>query len=563
MFGILPKGKLGIGPAIENGFYYDFLLPRNLTPDDLKGFEKRMREIIKQGLAFRGKKVTSTEARKTFKDQPFKLELIKDFAREKKQLSIYKTGDVFTDLCRGGHVKNTKEINPDAFRLTSIAGAYWKGSEKNPQLQRVYGVAFKTKRELEVYLLQQEEAKKRDHRKLGKELDLFTFSDLVGPGLPLYTPRGTIIINELYRELLRISKDYGVQEVKIPHMAKIELYETSGHAEKFKDELFKVKSHYDIEFVLKPVNCPHHTQIYASRPRSYRDLPLRFIESTAQHRDEKPGEIGGLSRTRSFTVDDGHTFCRVDQIKEEAKNTCRIIERFYKALGLWGDHWVSLSVRDPKTPEKYIGIKADWDKAEKMIQEVSKELKLGGKVVKGEAAIYGPKIDFMFKDALGKEIQLATVQIDFAMPKRFGLTYTTAGGKQETPVMLHRAILGSYERFLAILLEHYAGAFPLWLAPVQVAILPISQKFTSYAEKVAKALREKNIRVEISDANETIGKQIREAELQKIPYLLVVGEKEIKSNSVAVRKRGKGDIGVEKLSKFVEEISKEINERKA
>jgi len=557
---LFPKTKLGIGPAIENGFYYDFEFTKPIEEKDLAKISTKMKEIAKKKFPFIKKEVTIEEAKKIFKNQSYKLELIEDLAKErKKKVSLYKTGD-FVDLCSGPHIKDTSEIG--LFKLLSIAGAYWRGSEKNKMLTRIYGTCFQTAKELEKYLWQIEEAKKRDHRKIGKELDLFTFSELVGPGLPLYTEKGTIIINELYNALLEISKKYGVKEVKIPHLAKIDLYKISGHAEKFKDELFRVKTHYNIEFILKPVNCPHHTQIYASRPRSYRDLPIRYIESTVQHRDEKPGEIGGLTRTRSFMVDDGHTFCTVDQIKEEAKNTCKIIEEFYKGVGLWDNQWISLSVSNPKTPEKYIGEEKDWKKAEKMIQEISKELNLKGKIMVGEAALYGPKIDYMSKDPFGNDIQLATVQIDFAMPKRFGLTYTDKDGKEKTPVMLHRAILGSYERFIAFLLEHSDGALPVWLSPVQTLVIPITEKQNDYGQKIVDQLLEKNIRAELDNRGETMSAKIRDAELQKIPYILVVGDKEIKAKAINVRRRGEKVLGSMKLDKFLKLIQEDIAKKR-
>ncbi len=538
-----PGVKLGIGPVIENGFYYDFQFPESasLSESDLPALEARVRELIAEKLSFTGRAVSAKEARKLFAQEPFKLQLIDDYEKAGEALSVYETGlsaDGFTDLCKGGHVKNTSAIAPDAFKLTRIAGAYWKSDEKNAMLTRIYGVAFETKKELEKYLEGIEEAKERDHRKLGKELDLFTFSELVGAGLPLWTPKGTVVREELRQALFDISREFDVLPVTIPHMAKIELYEISGHAEKFKDELFKVVGHYGQDFVLKPVNCPHHTQIYASQPRSYRDLPLRYMESTMQYRDEKPGEIGGLTRVRSITVDDGHTFCRLDQVEEEAENIARIIETFYTKLGLWGKHWVSLSVRDSKYPEKYIGEEKDWQKAEQYLEDVSDALKLHATRREGEAALYGPKLDYMFKDSLGREFQLATIQLDFAMPKRFGLVYIGKDGKEETPIMIHRAILGSYERFLAILLEHFNGALPTWLAPVQAAILPVGEKFVSYARTVAEKLKEAGVRVELPGADETLGSRIRKAEMQRVPYIVVVGDKEEKAGTINVRPRG-------------------------
>jgi len=555
---MFPDTKLGMGPATENGFYYDFEFKKPIIENDLQKIEKKMRELIVAAEPFTKTERTISEAEKILKaqKQSYKLELLKDFKNAgEKKVSFYNRGTL-NDLCAGPHVANTHDLNTESFKLTAIAGAYWKGSEKNKMLTRIYGLAFSTKKELEGEVLNLEEAKKRDHRKLGQELDLFTFSELVGAGLPLFTPKGTIIRNELQRALYDISKKYGVELVTIPHMAKKKLYEISGHAEKFEGELFVVKSHYKEEFVLKPVNCPHHTQIYASKPRSYRDLPIRYMESTMMYRDEKPGEIGGLGRVRAITCDDGHTFCRPDQIGEEVRNLCLIVKEFYTNLGLYGKHWVSLSVRDYTKPELYIGEPKDWDKAENILEETAKDQKLDAKKMEGEAALYGPKLDFMFKDSLGNERQLATIQLDFAMPKRFGLEYTDDKGKKVTPVMIHRAILGSYERFLAILIEHYAGAFPLWLAPIQVAVITVGELSKKYARDVTEKLKEAEIRVEIRDENETVGKKIREAELQKIPFMVVVGEKEIKTKTIAVRTLSVKNIKEYKIENFIKEITK-------
>lgn len=546
-----PKAKLAIGPVIENGFYYDFDFSEGKIPSekDLKNFQKGMKKLASSSLDFTFEKIDEKTARELFKDEPYKLELIDELVEKGEELSIYKSDD-FTDLCAGPHIENTKEIPVDGFMLEKTAGAYWRGNEKNKMLTRIYGVAFESAEELENYKKMREEALKRDHRKLGKELDLFTFSDKVGSGLPMYTPKGTVIIKELYRALLDISKKYGVQEVQIPHMAKRELYETSGHAEKFGDELFKVIGKEE-EFVLKPVNCPHHTQIYASRPRSYRDLPVRFMESTQQHRDEKSGEIGGLTRTRSFQVDDGHTFCTVDQVKDEALRIAKIIQSFYEKFDLWGKHWVSLSVRDPKAPEKYIGDEEGWEKSEAMLQELSDEMGLDAKRMEGEAAIYGPKLDFMFKDALGNDRQLATIQIDFAMPKRFELEYTDKDGEAKTPVMIHRAILGSYERFISILIEHYGGAFPFWISPVQAKIVPVAKAHLEYAENVAQDLREAGVRIELDSSDDSLGKKIRNAKKEKVPYIFVIGDKEMRSKSVNVENRDSGKSKKYKLKKVI------------
>ncbi|PIR42255.1 threonine--tRNA ligase [candidate division WWE3 bacterium CG_4_9_14_0_2_um_filter_35_11] len=535
------KFHMAMGPATDDGFYFDFeLLEGTISEDDFPKIEKEIEKIIKLDLPITEHEINADDARKLFKDNPYKQEWIDEIISNESPLTIYWIGtpdakDSFVDLCKGPHVNSTKEIG--VVKLLSIAGAYWRGSEKNKMLTRIYGTAFETKKELEEYLEKKEKQSANDHRILGKKLDLFAFSDLVGKGFVMYTPKGTIIKNELKNALVAMSKKYGVLEVNIPHLAKIDLYKISGHADKFSDELFRVTTHYDEEFVLKPVNCPHHTQIYASKPRSYRDLPIRYIESTQQHRDEKPGAIGGLNRTRSFEIDDGHTFCTPNQIKQEVINTIKIVEEFYTGLGMWGKHWVSLSFSDPNTPEKYIGEPKDWQKAEEMLQQISDELKLNAKVMIGEAALYGPKIDFMLKDVQGNDRQLATVQVDFAMPKRFELTYTDEGGVKKTPVMMHRAILGSYGRFIANLIESTGGAFPVWLSPVQVMVIAISEKSFDYAKKIESELNMEDIRVESDLSSETMGNKIRKAGEQKVPYMLIIGEKEAEAKTVSIRTR--------------------------
>jgi threonyl-tRNA synthetase len=579
-----PDVKLGIGPAINNGFYYDLDVEPRLTEEDLGKIEAKMHEVVKADYPFVQSYMKLDEAISYFEErkQTYKLDLLKDLKThgttiekdiDRSQLGLeegtkvdevsFYTNGPFTDLCRGPHVESTGKVG--AFKLMRVSGAYWRGDINNAQLQRVYGVGFTTKDELKTHLHMLEEAAKRDHRKLGKELDLFTFSDLVGAGLPLYTPRGTVLIEEIKNALKEMGKKHGMLQVSIPHLAKIELYETSGHAQKFADELFHVKSHYNQEFILKPVNCPHHTQIYASRPRSYKELPLRYIEQTMQYRDEKPGQIGGLQRTRGFTVDDGHTFCRVDQIEQEASVLVEIIMEFYKGLGLWGKHWVSLSVRDTSTPEKYIGEPADWDEAERMLAEVSKKYELDAKRMEGEAAIYGPKLDFMFQDALGRETQLATVQLDFAMPKRFELTYLDHDGKEKPPVMVHRAILGSFERFIMLLIEHFAGAFPLWLSPEQVRLAPINdtKEILDYTQELKGKLLAAGLRSEVDASAESVGKKIRAAGLAKVPYTLVIGEKERESGEVSPRLRqGHGEFeGSLKIDEFVSKLQAEVQDR--
>lgn len=581
---IWPDAKFGVGPVIDNGFYYDIDLgDKKISEAHFVKIEKAIRGIIEYGDIFEKIEMPIDEAIKWAKDnnQPYKEELLNDLKRSgttiasdinidelglatdgvssTESVTFYKNGK-FMDLCRGPHLVNSNEIG--VFKLMRIAGAYWRGIEGNPQMQRLYGVAFETQLELDDYLERIEQSKLRDHRKLGQELDLFTFSDLVGSGLPMYTPRGTVIIDQLKSVLKDISKRYDMLAVSIPHLAKIELYETSGHAAKFSDELFYVKSHYNQEFVLKPVNCPHHTQIYASSPRSYRDLPLRYVEQTMQYRDEKPGAIGGLQRTRGFTVDDGHTFCRPDQIEQEASMIVEVIQQFYSSIGLWGNHWVSLSVSDKKAPEKYIGEPDDWILAEKMLADVADKYKLEARIMEGEAAIYGPKIDFMFQDALGRETQLATIQLDFAMPKRFDLKYTDQAGQDKYPVMIHRAILGSFERFIMLLIEHYAGWFPFWLAPEQVRILTINDTLPDYVKEVEDILREtllmkpvkySDIRYTVDNRNESLGKKIREATNWKVPVQIIIGQKDKDAREVSIRtQNGEEKIYLDNLAEYIQ-----------
>ena len=561
-----PKTKLGIGPAIENGFYYDMELPKDsalsgaegFKPEDLQKIEARMRELIKENQEFKGKNVSKLIAKKLFKNQPYKLELIKDLPG--KTVGTQQNGD-FLDLCRGGHVHNTKEIDPNSFKLTKIAGAYWKGSEKNKMLTRIYGVAFETGKELMDYLKMQEEAEKRDHRILGEKLDLFLISEKVGKGLPLFAPKGALLrelLNECSQEL-RAQK--GWQKVWSPHITKNELYKISGHWDKFGGELFLVKSQETKdELVMKPMNCPHHQQIYASKPRSYKDLPIKYMETTTVYRDEKAGELLGLSRVRCITQDDSHTFCMPDQIEQIYQELIDVVKVFYAKIGM--KLRARLSFRDPKDPKKYLGEISLWKKAEDILLNIAKKNNLDYFVAEGEAAFYGPKIDFMATDALGREWQLATPQLDFVQPKRFGLTYTDKEGKEQTPVMIHFALMGSIERFLSVYIEHTAGNFPLWLSPVQISIIPISEKHLEYAKNLEKELRENNIRTELKSENETLGKKIREAEMQKVPYLLIIGDKEIQANSVGVRQRGKGDLGAMPVDKFVEKIKEEIAEKR-
>jgi threonyl-tRNA synthetase len=561
-----PKAKLGVGPVIENGFYYDFKLPRAITPDDLKEFEKNMRQMAAAGLPFKGRKLTPAAAKKSFKDQPFKLDLIKDLVKDKKQMTAYATGDIFEDLCRGGHVRNTSEIRPDAFVLDKTAGAYWKGDQKNPQLTRIYGLAFASRAELDAHLAMVEEAKRRDHKKLGPELDLFLFSDLVGPGLPLWTPKGTILRNVLNDFVWRLRKARGYEQVEIPHITKKELYEKSGHWDKFKEDLFRIKTREGHEFAMKPMNCPHHIQIYDRRQWSYRELPQRYTNTTMVYRDEQTGELAGLSRVRSITQDDAHVFCRMSQVKEEFLKVWDIVHEFYAAFGF--ALRVRLSLRDPAEPEKYLGDKKLWKKAEDILREITKEKKADAFEAPGEAAFYGPKLDFMAKDAIGREWQVATIQLDMNMPERFDLTCVDEKGKKERIVMVHAAIMGAIERFLSIVIEHFAGAFPLWLAPVQVAVIPISEKFDAYSREVIGQLEARGIRAQLRVAEESLGKRVRAAELEKIPYSLVIGEKEVEERSVNVRPyKGANPDGAKmmegmiKVSDLVEKLEAGIRDR--
>ena len=554
-----PGSKLAIAPAIDDGFYYDIDVSGVISDSDLPKIEKKMREILKTWKTFEGREITATEAKEIFKNNPYKKEIVDELANKGEKITLYTSGN-FTDLCRGGHVEKVKDIDPKAFKLSRVAGAYWRGNEKNPQLTRIYGLAFATKKELDEHLKMLEEAKKRDHKKLGVELDLFTFSELVGSGLPLWTPRGTILRNLLDNFVWELRKEHGYMQVDIPHLTKKDLYEKSGHWEKFKDELFKITTREGHLLAMKPMNCPHHVQIYTRKPWSYRELPQRYASTTKVYRDEQTGELAGLSRVRTITQDDAHVFCRISQAKEEIQKIWEIVHAFYGAMGL--KLRLRLSLRDSNHPEKYLGNKTNWNRAEEILREVANENRTEFFEATGEAAFYAPKLDFMATDSIGREWQVATIQLDVSMPESFDLTCINEKGEKERIIMIHAAIMGSIERFLSVLIEHYAGAFPVWLSPVQVAILPISDKQNVWAEKVYKELKTDGIRVEINKNNETLGKKIREAELQKIPYLLIVGEKEAEAKSVAVMQRGKGDIGQMKLKEFTEKIKKEIETKK-
>ncbi|MFA5961921.1 MAG: threonine--tRNA ligase [Parcubacteria group bacterium] len=560
---MFPEAKFAIGPAIENGFYYDFDLPRTLIPEDLEILEEKMRAIIKANYQFERAEISTSEARADFKKlaQDYKVELIDELEKAgNTNVSIYKS-DSFVDLYSGPHLDSTGEIPADGFKLTKISGAYWRGDEKNKQLQRIYGVAFASKVELKDYLHMLEEAEKRDHRKIGKELDLFVFSDLVGPGLPLYTHKGATIRREIIKYSNELQIAIGYQEVHTPNINKAELFKVSGHYEKYKEDMLRVVSNYtDEEYFLKPMNCPQHTQIFASRMRSYKDLPIRISDFANLYRDEKPGELSGLTRLRCFCQDDGHSFCREDQIREEFVSVLGAIQKAMKTYGL--EYKIRLSLWDPQKPEKYLGDPAVWENSQKLLEEILIENKIEYAVGIGEAAIYGPKMDLIAKDSLGREWQLSTIQLDFIMPKRFELEYIDSNGEKKTPVMVHRAITGSPERFLGVLIEHYAGAFPTWLSPVQVMIVPISEKFNDYAKSVETQFIASSVRTSIDDSNESLGKRIRLAEKQKIPYILVVGEKEMTDGTVAIRKRGEEKKQeILKVEEFSERIKKEIDEK--
>ncbi len=559
-----PHAKPTIGPAVDTGFYYDFDFTgaegSNGTPGeaDLAALEASMRELLPSWTQMHGTEVSTEDARDRFAGNQFKQELIDGIVEAGEPITLYTAGN-FTDLCRGGHCEHpAHDISTDSFTLERIAGAYWRGDEKNPQLTRIYGLAFDTKDELETYKTQIEEAKKRDHKKLGPELDLFVFSDLVGPGLPLFTPKGTMVRNLLDEFVTELRTEHGYEKVEIPHITKKDLYEKSGHWDKFKDELFRVTTREGHEFAMKPMNCPHHTQIYARKQWSYRELPQRYSNTTACYRDEQSGELSGLSRTRAFSQDDAHVFCRMDQVKDEALKVWDIIHTFYPTFGF--ELKVRLSTHDPKNMDAYLGSIETWEKAVGMLKEIVDDK--GVEVIDGlgEAAFYGPKLDFIANDSIGRQLQVATIQLDMQQPENFDLTCINEHGEKERIVMIHAAIMGSIERFMSVLIEHTAGNFPTWLSPLQVRVLPVSENNADYAEKIRTELKAAGIRVDV-EGNDSLGKRIRAAKLQKLPYILVVGDAEMTAGTVTPESRDAGKLELMSVADFAAKVQEEIKTR--
>jgi len=554
-----PKAKLTLGPAIENGFYYDVDFGAvKISEAEFPKIEAKMHQIAPTWKGFSSKELLEDEARKVFSDNPYKLEIIEEIITKKESVTVYSSGN-FSDLCRGGHIDLIAQ-SLDHFKLLSVAGAYWRGSEKNKMLTRIYGTCWPTKQELDDYVTRLEEAKKHDHRVIGRQLDLFTFSDLIGKGLPLYLPKGALIrrlLNEFIEEKQKAA-DY--TQVWTPQIAKAELFKISGHYDKYKEDMFTVHSHYsDEEMFLKPMNCPQHTQMFCARPRSYRELPIRLSDFAMLYRDEKPGELNGLARVRAFSTDDCHIFCTEDQVDQEVDTALQMTKEIMSTLGF--KYRYRLSTRDPKQPEKYLGDPATWDKVEKWAVKIMQRNNIPYYDGPGEAAFYAPKMDLMATDALGREWQLSTVQIDYVMPERFGLEYIATDGTAKRPVMIHRAILGSAERAMMILIEHFAGSFPTWLNPVQVKILPIAERHLDYAKSIYQKLKDTNIRVELDDRNEKLQAKIRDAQNAKVSYMLILGDKEVESNTVTERARSGKAYGPFSIEVFIENIKKEIADR--
>ncbi len=554
---LYPGVKFGIGPDIENGFYYDIdFLDYTITPDDFPKIENKILELAQKKETFIRKEISKHDAIEYFsqKGDEYKVELINEL--EDGTITLYQTGN-FTDLCRGPHIPDSSFIK--AVKLLSIAGAYWRGDEKRKQLTRLYAITFPKKKELDEYLILLEEAKKRDHRKIGKELELFTFSQKVGAGLPIWLPKGALLRERLENFLKKVQKEHGYEQVMTPHIGNIELYKTSGHYEKYgKDSFQPISTPVEGEqFLLKPMNCPHHCEIYNSKPHSYKDLPIRLAEFGTVYRYEQSGELHGLTRVRGFTQDDAHIFCRPDQLLDEFKKVIDIVLYIFKTLN-FEDFTTQVSLRDKTNREKYIGSDENWEKAENAIIQAAEEKGLKTIIEYGEAAFYGPKLDFMVKDAIGRKWQLGTIQVDYNLPERFELEYIGSDNQKHKPIMIHRAPFGSMERFVAVLIEHTAGKFPLWLTPEQAIILPISEKYLEYANKISKILYQNDIRCSIDDRNEKTGKKIRDAELKRIPYMIIVGEKEEAENTISIRKQSEGDQGSMQIENFVKLIENEI-----
>ncbi len=560
---LYPQTLPTIGPATDTGFYYDFEFMSPISDKDFEKIEQKMRQIGKTWKGFSKKELSLAEAREYFSHNPYKLELVEEINAKGETITTYTSGEgknSFTDLCRGGHSDDVSSIPSDSWKLERIAGAYWRGNEENKMLTRIYGLAFESKADLEKYEWQVEEAKKRDHRIIGKEMKLFTVSDLIGSGLPLMQPNGMIIRKEIEDYLWSLHRNKGYSRVWTPHIAKEALYETSGHASKFGDELFRVQGKEE-KFFMKPMNCPHHMQIFADNQFSYRDMPVRYFEPATIYRDEKKGQLSGLTRVRAITQDDGHLFCRMSQIKDEAGTIAGIIREFYTTMGMLEGYWVRLSTRG-EDKSQYIGTEENWATAEKILEDVAQSNQLNYKLGPGEAAFYGPTLDVMFKDAIGREWQLATIQCDFNLPERFNLSFTNEKGEQERPVVIHRAISGSLERFMGVMIEHFAGNFPLWLSPRQVKVIPVRVNHTDYARQVFETLRNSDVRVELDDADENLGKKVRDAKNNKIPYWIVIGDKEIEANKVTLESRDHGQLGQMSLDDLVQKLVTEIKEKK-
>ena len=555
MLELFPEAKYGIGPPIEHGFYYDFELPRTLTPDDLAELERRMRRSMEQDVPIEGEWIAKDEARRIFADQPYKLELIDDI--EEETVGHFSHGQ-FEDLCRGGHTERTGQIG--AFTLTHVAGAYWRGDERRPMLQRVYGALFPTQQELDAYLASVEEAERRDHRRLGRELELFTSSDLVGQGLPTLLPKGATVRRLLEEYILDLERKAGYLHVYSPALAKVDLYETSGHLEHYRESMFPPMQLEHDQMVLRPMNCPHHILVYANKLRSYRDLPLRIAELGTMYRYERSGVVSGLSRVRAMTLNDAHIFCTPEQIKPEFAAVMRMVEEAYRTLGIT-DYSYRLSLRDAGDTEKYVGDDAMWEIGERVLREGMEELELDYEEGVGEAAFYGPKLDIQLRDPLGREETMSTIQVDFHLPARFNLRYIGEDGAEHPPVIVHRGVIGTMERMLAYLIELYAGAFPLWLAPVQAVVIPIADRHVEYAQRVAEELRTHDLRVEVDGSGERMGAKIRKAQLQKLPYMLVVGDREAEAGQAAVRDRGGQDLGAMAVAEVARRLVEERDSR--